>query len=367
MGSVVFCDQSNDESTNGSHYNTKPGFPWVQSECNSSHGRVERKFSRKINDSSKIDRRDSQEGGADELHLEYLFDLVFCADWHNVGSQERAEEAYKDSNSGDDKWEHHGIPITAWVCRINSDTGSKNKGSTSCFCETSKKIRSHTGDITYIVSNIVSNGSRITRIVFWDSVNNFSNQIRTNISRFGVDSTSNTTKHGNTRASKTVSGDTFVQIHPVTWGRVVHSECKHGEVEHENSKTAQSETHDSSSTESNVEAWGPSSLLCGYSCSNVGVDCNLHSKVPTRHRGESSEQERQGSAESTNHVPSSTPRHKGHDNTGKYNNEPCTDSVLGFEETFSSNIDGFINFNKTVGKQFIGWTARETSCLVYIL
>jgi len=71
------------------------------------------------------------------------------------------------------------------------------------------KVRSHPDNISNIISNVVSNSSRVTQVMFGDTVDKFSNKTPTNISSLGVDTTTDTAKHSNARASQSKTGDYF--------------------------------------------------------------------------------------------------------------------------------------------------------------
>ena len=51
-----------------------------------------------------------------------------------------------------------------------------------------------TSNISDIVTDIIGDRSRVTRVVFWNSVNNFSDKIGAYISSLGVDTTSDAAK-----------------------------------------------------------------------------------------------------------------------------------------------------------------------------
>lgn len=61
---------------------------------------------------------------------------------------------------------------------------------------TTTERRERTSNISHIVTNIVSNGSRITRVIFWDTMDNLSNEISSDIGGLGVDTTTDTSKLG---------------------------------------------------------------------------------------------------------------------------------------------------------------------------
>ena len=101
----------------------------------------------------------------------------------------------EDSNSRDPERERNKDNVTpSKGCRGN-DTSAVGL----------KEIGSHSSDISNIVSNIVGNHSRVARIILGDARLNLSNEIGTNVSCLGVDTTGNTGKESNGTSSESKS------------------------------------------------------------------------------------------------------------------------------------------------------------------
>jgi len=76
-------------------------------------------------------------------------------------------------------------------------SGRNNESGASGFSKRTEEISSHTGNITNIVTDIIGNSSGVQWRVFFKSNGNFSSKISTNVSGFGVNTTSNTTEKSN--------------------------------------------------------------------------------------------------------------------------------------------------------------------------
>jgi hypothetical protein len=353
--SVVLGDKTNDQTSNSSHDDTGRGSEGGEGKNGASNNVVELELVREVELSGSVDGGDHDDGGTDELNLEGSFDIGLSLDSLDVSSNEGADQANKDTNSRDNDGEAHGVPSTG-----NTDAASDDKSGASRFSETSEKIGSHTGDITDVVTNIVSNSGGVTRVILGDSVDDLSDQVGTDISSLGVDTSTNTAEHGNDGASKTVSGKTLSEQDPVSRGGVVDAEDKHGGVQHEHTKTAKGETHDGTGTEGGVEALSPSGLLGRDGGTDVGVDSDLHSQVATGHGGEGSEKETDGSEETAGHIPPGTPADKDEDNHRKDETKPETDGVFGAKEALGSLVDGLIDLLETLCGFFLVSVAKKT-------
>jgi hypothetical protein len=358
MRSVVLGDETNGQTSNSSHDDTGSGSEGREGENGASNSAVELERVREVVNGGTVDGGDHENGGADELHLEGRFDIALSLDSLDVSSNEGAEQANKDTNSRDDNGEAHGVPSTR-----NTDAASDDKSGASRFSETSEKIGSHTGDITDVVTNIVSNSGGVTRIILRDSVDDLSDQVSTDISSLGVDTSTNTAEHGNDGTSKTVSGKTLSEQDPLIRVGVVHAEDNHSGVQHEQTKTAKGETHDGTGTEGSVEAFGPSGLLGRDGGTDVGVDSDLHSQVATGHGSEGSEKETDGSEETAGHIPAGTPADKDENEHRKNSTKPEADGVFSAEETLSSLVDGRIDLIETLCGFLLVSVAKKTFSL----
>src|SRR5690606_19721918 len=56
----------------------------------------------------------------------------------------------------------------------------------------SKKVGTHTGNVTYVITYVISNSRRVTWIIFWNSGFNFTYKVSSNIGSFSIDTTSYT-------------------------------------------------------------------------------------------------------------------------------------------------------------------------------
>ena len=174
-----------------------------------------------------------------------------------------------------------------------------------------------------------------------------SDEIGSDISGLGVDSTSDTSKHGNAGSSESVSGDALGEVQPVSRGGVVGAVGKHGEVQDELSKTTEGESHDGSGTEGGVEARSPASLLGRDGSTDVGVDSDLHSEVSAEHRRERSHDKGKGREETTGKVPAGSPRDEEEDDEREQDDKDEAHGVLGTEERLGSLVDGLVNLVQT--------------------
>ena len=73
--------------------------------------------------------------------------------------------------------------------------GSTNdEGSAGGLSERSEKIRSHTSNITNIVTDVIGNGTWVVDIIFFKILKVLSNKISTDISSFGVNTSTDSTE-----------------------------------------------------------------------------------------------------------------------------------------------------------------------------
>ena len=182
-------------------------------------------------------------------------------------------------------------------------------------------------------------------------MDNLSDEVGSDIGGLGVNSASDTAKHGNARASESVSGDAVAHGLPVASVVALHD--VQGDEQNNEAKSAEDEAHDGSGAEGGVEARGPSSLLGGDGGADIGVDGNLHSEVSGDHGGDGSEEEGKGGEATAGEVPAigglGSPGDEEEDEGAKANNEDGTDPVLGLEEGLSSLVNGSVDLGELLG------------------
>ena len=347
VGSVVLGDEADDKSTDGSSSDADEGGPGLDvmgdSDSDDFHSVI---AIGEEDGGDDVDSGKHDEGGGDELSLEGELDVGLLLDGHDVGGDEGADEANKDSDSRDGDGEEKGIPSSV-AGRVDG-SASDDKGGAGGLGERAEKVRSHTGNISDVVSDVVSDSGRVARIILGDSVDDLSNEVGTDIGGLGVDSTSDAAKHGNAGASESVSGDAVAHGLPVV--TVLALDDVQGDEQNNEAKSAEDEAHDGSGAEGGVEARGPSSLLGGDGGADVGVDGNLHSKVAGDHGGDGSKNEGEGGVATAGEVPPvgglGSPRDEEEDEGAEASNKQTADPVLGLEEGLSSLVNGSVDLSE---------------------
>mmetsp|Transcript_8321 Transcript_8321/g.14096 ORF Transcript_8321/g.14096 Transcript_8321/m.14096 type:complete len:283 (+) Transcript_8321:1484-2332(+) len=217
---------------------------------------------------------------------------------HEPEANERAE--HTEASQPERKSNQRNITIG------KSDTG--NDGSN----ERLKKISSHTGNITHVVAHVVSNDSRVSRIILRDSLLNLSDKISTNISSLGVDTTSDTGEKGNRRSTKTKASQRLggplvdngvVRVHHGVHivinvaGRAAHSHEAKEDRHSGKAKANHTETHDSTTRESNLKGFIETLLIGGMSGAAVGISSNNHTDPTGEGRKRSTSEEAKANAD----------------------------------------------------------------------
>ena len=136
---VVLGDETDDKTSNGTHSDANDGGEGRQFQGSISHGRGEFKSGRQKVITGKVNSRYHDDCRRNELDLQGRFDLALGLDGENVGGNEGAEQAHKDTNGTDDNGETHGTPSSR-----DTDTAANYKSCAGRFGERSEKITSHT-------------------------------------------------------------------------------------------------------------------------------------------------------------------------------------------------------------------------------
>ncbi len=166
VGRVVLGDESNDESSDGSHHDANSSLPRVEREDSGSDGGRELEAAGEEGDGSEVHGGGHEDGGGNQLRLEGTLDIGLGLDRSQVGGNERAQKADEDSDGRHNNGEDHGTPAVR-----GSDAASNDKSGTGRLGERSEKIGSHTSNISDVVTDVVGNGGRVARVILGDSVN----------------------------------------------------------------------------------------------------------------------------------------------------------------------------------------------------
>mmetsp|Transcript_11278 Transcript_11278/g.17153 ORF Transcript_11278/g.17153 Transcript_11278/m.17153 type:complete len:217 (-) Transcript_11278:455-1105(-) len=165
--------------------------------------------------------------------------------------------------------------------------------SNSCDDRTNERleeISSHTSHVTNIITDIISNDSRITGIVLRNTLLNLTNKISTYVSCLGVDATSDTGKKGNRRSAESKTSERFssplvrnsfvrisgciLRADVVRVATVAHKDKENGHSK--KAKSNNTESHHSTSRESNTESSVETEFVGGMGRTCVGIGGNNH-------------------------------------------------------------------------------------------
>ena len=247
------------------------------------------------------DEHGGEDGGQVQLDGEVALDVSLLSHLHsgNGGGEEGGEEGGENTSSGDEQREHHVHPLLVEVLR---DRGN-DQSSAGRLSEGSEQIGTHSSDITDVITDVIGNDGRVTRIILRNTGLDLSDEISTDISSLSVDTTTHTTEQGNGGTSKSITGQSLeenlrdVGVVGVP-GESASSVDPDGEVENQETNGGQAETHDGTGAESSVESISPGDLAHGGSTS-VGVDGNGHTNVTADNGSASTNDESNGGTQST--------------------------------------------------------------------
>jgi len=229
---------------------------------------------------------EKQDSGDDELVSEGSFNLLVFVDLHDMGSEDGANQASNESQSAEHKGVHKvnisifteiSGGVTSFLSALEASSvislvvgfSQDDQTSASSFSERTEEIRAHTSNITDVVTDVISNGSGVLGGIFREILFNFTDEISTDISSLGVDTTTDSSKKSHGGTTQTVTSNSFIKSGTfiITEGRIVQGE--RGEVdgesdlsvdhdqgdENQESKGGEGETHDATSLESNSETF----------------------------------------------------------------------------------------------------------------
>ena len=224
-----------------------------------------------------------EESGNPELDLELSLNVASL----DV-SEELADEGSKDTNGGDKEREVDGL----WGSEHGLGGSRDDESSASGLGEGSEKIGTHTGNVTNVITDVISNGTWVLGRVLGEGVVNLSSEIGTDISSLGVDSTTDATEEGNSGATETVSGDEFHEVLNTDLVGWVESSLVGEEEDFEDQKSEadENESKDLSALEGALES---KELVDVAEVSGlvVALGGNDHADVTTEHGSASTDNE----------------------------------------------------------------------------
>jgi hypothetical protein len=73
-------------------------------------------------------------------------------------------------------------------------SGGHNEGGAGGLSERTEKIGSHTGNISDVITDVIGNGTWVVDIIFFKILHGLTDEIGTDISSFGVDTSTDSTE-----------------------------------------------------------------------------------------------------------------------------------------------------------------------------
>ena len=217
-------------------------------------------------------------GGHDELLLEDGFDVFGLLDAAGDGGEVGGDHADDGAGGGD----HEGVHHVSEVGGEFSGGGSNDEGGAGGFTEGAEQVGAHTGDITNVVTDAVSNDTGVALVIFRDVLFDLADEISTDVGSLGEDTTTNTAEAGDGGATETEGGDAFVELLGVGGeGGVGEAD---GDEEGEDAEGGEAEAHGDTTTEGGFEGSGVAlfvfllvSTISGHDGSAaVGEDGDAH-------------------------------------------------------------------------------------------
>jgi len=294
-----------------------------------------------------------EQGGDGKLPLQDGLDILFLSHGGDVGGKEGSHKAHDDTSGGNEERVHElkeggvGELITE-----SHSGGNDNQGSARGLTERAEEIGSHTGDVTNIVTDVVSDGGGVARIVFGEAVDNLTSEISTDIGGLGVDTTTDATEHSNGRTTETETSDDLEEGLGIGFDGELQADELNEDVKAEEGETAKGVTHDATSAEGGVE--GVSPLIDTHSRdggTSVGVHSDLHANVASEDGSATTDSEGDG-GEATNHGVPDLIRtlnlevgSKDTDEDTKEQDENAAHTIFGAEERVGTIADGIVDLS----------------------
>jgi len=305
VGSVVLSGGSNDHTGPESHHDATVKFPVGGVVDDSSeahvHGVGEHVHGRD-------DGNSHEDGGDNELVEELGINFLL------ESSAELAEEGHENTDGGDNDGEVDGIGS---VDHREAGGGDDESGA-SRFSERSEQISSHSSDITDIVTDVISNSSGVSGRIFLKSVSDFTGKISTDISGFGVDTTTDSSEESDGGATETVSRDVLEEDSDLSldgftsYSGVLGVFCgddgwlvgEDEDLEDDKGESNESESEDLSTSEGSIES--SEFVLSGAEVGSLDIadGGDLHSDETASHGGDGSDEEGKGGVREPHHFSS---------------------------------------------------------------
>ena len=245
LGGVVLSDQSNDETGPETKDNAGVALPSGGGVVHAGEVDITTVLGEEVDGGDDHDSH--KDGGDEELDLELGLDVVVL----DVG-KELAGERSDDANSGHNEGEVDGLRGS----NHSSGSGRYDESGAGGLSEGSEKIGAHTGDVTNVVTDVVSDSAWVLGGVLGEGSINLTGEISADISSLGVDTATDSAEESDSGATETVSGDELEEVLNLDLaigleGSLVGEE---EDLEDEEGKTNKDESEDLATLEGDLEA-----------------------------------------------------------------------------------------------------------------
>ena len=176
-------------------------------------------------------------------------------------SIEYTEQGSNDTSESQLEYEHN-----AFAARICNSTQS-NSGDDSTYIGF-EQVSAHACNVAYVIAYVISDGSRVTRVILRQTFFYFTYQVSANVSSFGIDTAANTSEQCNGACAQTEAGNDI----NVAEQHVSSSNTN-------DTQTNYAQTHNSTAGESNFQSFRHAAMLSSCSSTNVSFGSNGHADV----------------------------------------------------------------------------------------
>ena len=160
----------------------------------------------------------------------------------------------------------------------NTDDRSKDTGNsqhenkfdtfTAGICNCTQSQGGDTGNVAYVIAYVISDSSRVTRIVFRDTGFNFTNKVSTNVSSFSINTAANTGKQCDRACAQTKTGN---NINVTVKNKISYRQAG-------NAKAYNAQAHYSAAGESDFQSFAHA-MTGSFSCTNVSFSSHVHAQI----------------------------------------------------------------------------------------
>ena len=200
--------------------------------------------------------------------------------------EERANDGADDAHRRHDHGNSHGLEGLIAECR-HAQGGGRDDGANIALIQ----VRTHTGHIAHVVTYVIGNRCRVTRVIFGNTGLNLAHQVGAHIGRLGEDAAAHAGKqrHGTGAHAEGQHGTGDVgglQLKHEAQQHEPHADIQQAEADH-------SKAHNGAGGEGHAEA-AVQAVAAGVGGAAVGLGGDAHTHEARQAGEETAGQEREG-------------------------------------------------------------------------